>query len=190
MKIKEIICENRNDIISVIENDCHYWVEELGGINNVLFNSPVYRGRENLFSNNEEMIKEKCPTNRQPVSTNLRLHTIADNWFLNNENIGLRFRSKALFVVGDLDAASIYGSPAILAPIGDYDYCWSPRISDLFAAFSGLPLTVSKDQINQILDDGKYQFNFGIKQGIKLHHEIMINCKEAWLINPEKIHQI
>lgn len=67
---------------------------------------------------------------RSPKDTSQMVHKWMDDYFA--EKYKFRMRSNGLFVKGNKNIVSSYGSEHIILPIGKYKYYWSEDIEDLF----------------------------------------------------------
>lgn len=111
----------------------------------------------------------KARKDRQPLSTEPDMHKFIDDYLY--EKYGIRGRSGAIFCTGYVKNASVYGTPRIIFPIGEYKILWSPKIYDLF--LSGISF-LSKDDIKEKLLDS-YRTD-GLGQAIRSKKEVMVDC--------------
>lgn len=93
---------------------------------------PLYRGQnKNFFEITDNLYISSTVANRLPATTKIDDHKIADQWFL--ENFGIRYRSDHVaFVTSDVSSADFYGRKFIFIPIGNFTFCWSPKVDDMF----------------------------------------------------------
>jgi hypothetical protein len=191
MKVSEILMENVYDdqMLDLLRRDCSTYLTEIGGIENALLRFPLFRGIPKFdFQDNEVIRKISVNQSRNPRDTALSLHTLADNWF--EKHTGIRFRSQSIFVTGDYGLAHTYtgtsGRVAIVLPIGHYDYCWSGNYYDMTNEIDKyrIPIHIDDDSemMNIIMADGDYYFNSKLKEAIASHHEIMVHCQSAYLV--------
>ncbi len=162
-----------NNALDAVANDCHRYLDEVGGLHVALRDRPLYRGVNKVFFSEAPMVVAPVPVNRRPKDTPLETHQQVDNWFL--QHFKIRYRSNAFFVTGGRNTASQYGSLAVLVPIGDYSYCWSPVIDDFYIQLK------SDSNVVEMLDNADYQTT-DIKKALKVGHEIMLHCEKAYLI--------
>lgn len=140
----------------------------------------------------DTMIKEPR-AERRPFNTHPEQQDIIDNYFLNN--FGHKFRSdKVLFTTGHFTTASEYGTPFVIFPIGDYKYCWSQIVEDLYFTIPTLdvdddaPANLSSEQVDKLITslyNAKYQNN-NMKAAITSTHEIMIHCQRYIAVHPDQ----
>lgn len=93
---------------------------------------------------------------RAPRNSTQHFHSIADKWF--SKTFGLPYRSAGLFVTSSLSAASTYAASPThvlrIVPLGEYRYCWSPRVSDLlFVAqeFASAPASSIEERLGSLM---------------------------------------
>ena len=234
MKIAEIIIEdavetdNTNNpvVIRMKENlhelavyairHCQPYLAAVGGLENALFNIPLYRGfrREDLSTLNvahqEPFITINIRKDRIPIDTPKDISTTIDNWF--EKNTGIRFREQSLFCSGRLSLASCYGEVVVIVPLANFDCCWSGKFEDMYVGMSEYAdaesghniedyhLMTSKEKLRAIFSDSNnvtyfmenadYQFNAGLLEGIESGHEIMIVGNRAIAINYDWLKEV
>lgn len=180
MKIYEILREGVDDlsIEEILNRDCGKWMAEAAG-------HVAWRGIE-LIRKPPPISIATCPVGRKPRNLDRGIHTLVDDWFL--EQSGVRFRSNALFTTGSKVDASSYGTRIGIFPIGDYNYAWSPAVEDLFMTFSGYERD-DQPAILDIMNQANYQFNKNLIGGIESNCELMINCNTAYMVLPAALGQ-
>jgi len=128
---------------------------------------------------------------RRPVTTNPKISAILDNWFLKTH--GTKFRSNAIFAVGDPNVAASYGNLYVVFPIGDFKFCWSPLVGDLFNEVSEVNHKPITPEIEQILMDkmeaAEYQTT-DLAGAIASESEIMIACKQYYMLDLDMYHSV
>ena len=67
---------------------------------------------------------------RKPTDTPLPIHEFMDNWFY--KKFGVKFRSNAMFATKSKGSSQIYGTVYVVFPIGEFKYCYSTVVSDLY----------------------------------------------------------
>lgn len=181
--------------IQLIKKDCGKYLNEIKHPQDVI----AYRGiknKENLI-----LTKNFVRFDRKSKDTSKALSNKIDNWFKKMFNIA--FRSSAIFIVGNISTAMEYGQPFIIFPIGDYDYCWSERYSDLtedfFTAIKQLKYfepkemeylsnykldNASQKHVNEIMIDGNYKFNIDLYKALTKFKqcEVMISCDNYYAL--------
>ena len=169
-----------------ITRDCQPFLRRLGGEKLTL-----YRGMNYSWAHNAgNFVKLPCPVNRQPTGTPLNIHQLCDDWFLKNFNI--RYRSNAVFATSEMDRAWIYGPIFAVFPIGQFSFCYSPKIVDLLEAWDQ-PQEVmqrmsdddARSLVNRTLTFGHYS-NTNLPAAINSSCEVMIHCNEYYLVNVSK----
>lgn len=166
---------------AVIQADC---VPFLTAINyNTGFS--MYRGVKGL-SKDAPFIKAKCPVNRTPKDMDEDHHKWIDSWFF--KKYGIRYRSNAIFCSGRRETAVTYGELYSVFPIGNFDFCWSPNVRDLYLEIDESEQYFdSKKEVYGLLPDLDYHNNTSISDfctGIKSGNEMMIHCNEYYLVRP------
>lgn len=190
MKIKDIITEGWNadhfgvtarteieEIATILVRDCHPYFEQNRSA------MPLYRGTtDSLHGAHGRMYKGETRATRNPLDTFKKDHLIADQWFL--ENFGIAYRSDhVMFCSGSKVSASTYGKLYIVAPIGQFTFCWADQIKDMA---DRMPKTnvmklddprddLRKEMIYKELNAGDYR-DKDLMGGIIVGHEIMVRC--------------
>lgn len=178
MKFKQFLLENKHisqeeitTIISSIKTSCQPFLEQIQSLD--LSQHRLYRGM-NSYS---KFGTKPAHKNRLPVSTDLRVHRIMDEWFL--QNVGFRARSEAVFATGDYETASMYGTVYTILPIGEFKFCWSNNVQDMYADY---PKPHKEEKIlHNFLNRSNYQTT-DIANAIKSKKEIMIKCEQYFYI--------
>lgn len=209
---EEKLVSQFNELKSIVSRDCQPFLKDMGGIDNILFHKPLYRGiavadYKRLRLGPNSPIKEiSIRTDREPKDTPGEVSALIDNWLL--EHTGIRFRSAGLFCTGRLFSATGYGVSVIVIPKGDYHYTWSINykdmyeelgpfvdsygdlsISDMWGAkkriinFFGKP--DAADRIDDFMKIGDYYFDSGLSNALSSGSEIMISCKEAIVVDTD-----
>lgn len=128
MKINEILTEDVGtppfEVAQILIQDCSPFLAE---INYDLYSYKLWRGAKKLDRNIELFQTNKF---RKPVDMPPAVSEAIDDYF--EEKTGARWRSTSVFASGNPSAARYYGNLFCLFPIGEFHYCWSPRVSDLF----------------------------------------------------------
>lgn len=97
---------------------------------------PLYRAhsRRYLVEQAGSFANPNLNRERNPRDMPISLHMEIGEWF--EKNVGINYRSKALFCTGDIGIARGYldNEKALieLVPIGSYSICFSPKCKDLF----------------------------------------------------------
>jgi hypothetical protein len=187
MKIVEIIREAApapavNDkLAAIINKNCAPYVAAVG-MRGALTTMPLYRGT--FDSLKEPVTIVPVRKDRLPMTTHRAIHELIDQWFA--EQCGIKFRSQSLFASGDRSMAQNYGATAIVVPCGDFDFAWSPEYADLYTSIDfderdpSLP-----EKVSDLMNNGNYRINQGLREAIKSGHEIMFACSSAVLIRKQ-----
>jgi hypothetical protein len=189
------------EAVKIFHDECKPFQKEIGFDGTFDFET-LKRGMKNkpkLFIGNVR-------PDRRPSDTPLPIHEFMDNWFY--KKFGVKFRSNAMFVTKSRGSAQIYGDVYIVFPIGEFKYCYSSTIDDLYATIANkiesklssyyAPLTKEKfndflsdddnlkfalDIVEKILTESKYVDN-DLKY-VSYYPEIMINCKSYLAIKSD-----
>lgn len=176
MKINDII---QDDAMQLIKNSCQRYLNEVGGIDRALVDIPLWRGISRFeFDDNEPLRIVPVNQSRRPMHIKADIQNALDDWF--EQKFGIRFRQSSAFCTGNQYDAASYGTAVIVLPVGDYDYCWSPDVGDLF-----IELQRNKGLTMQaLLEQNHYKCNEGLISAIESSNEIMLHCQSIMLINP------
>lgn len=202
MKIKDIINEDveADKALAVINKYCQPYLSEVGGIDNALFKTPLYRGLTSFLHSDVAVADVK--QDRRPLDTPLVVHDMINSWFY--KKTGIYFRSTAAFCTGSWSVAHGFtkndGPVAIVLPIGNYHYCWSKTYRDAYEDLGRFIVKYNKTagsdkerttawlqkhptKLDLFLNKGKYTLDLGLKSAIASGNEIMFSCKKLLLIN-------
>ena len=171
-----------DNIIKIIQRDCRPFLDQIGG--NLAMHA-IHRGthQHNHGQNIERGLwKYRTQQMRAPKDMPVEAHHVIDNWFF--DKFGTRYRSQATFGTGSMMLASEYGMSHIMLPIGEFDFCWSPTVEDLFKEFGqGLnPWVRDASVITKWLSTLQYQQNNNLVQAIASGNEIMIHCESYYML--------
>jgi len=147
-----------------------------------IFGDPLFRG----IRTEKEFVDEptKIKTGRDPVNSPAIIHQEANVYFI--DKFKQPFRN-ALFCTGNDIEATGYGAEFIIFPKGDFQFIWSPVISDFFTAYEDFGEAYKKtpnysasdlqhDFVEAIIiGKGKYTSK-NLLAAIRSGHEIMISC--------------
>jgi hypothetical protein len=147
------------------------------------------------------------PTGREPTDTDALVHDIANEWF--GRRFGVEYRSEALFASGDKGMATQYGTPCMVFPKGQFQFCYSGDIPDFTTEYQNLfsdngignsiwwerketngeELNAAQYQrvynaIVGLLEAGHYKSK-GLITAVNSGSEIMIHAPEGFIIAPE-----
>lgn len=112
---------------------------------------------------------------RKPKNMPVELHQAADAWF--SERFGVRYRGAALFCIGDSAQAALHGGVYRIYPVGGFQFCWSPLVTDLhvWCDQNGY-LEKAPDDLTSALTDLDYRED-GLVDALGSGCEIMVSCR-------------
>lgn len=116
-------------------------------------------------------------SDRRPKNSSESFHEAADAWFL--RQFGIAYRSRALFVCSRKLTAQAYGASPDhvmrILPLTKYQYCWSPKVSDLLFAANRYA-EFEPSVVDQYLDGAEYRQD-GLADAHRAGHEVMLFCE-------------
>lgn len=188
MKVKEILHESEprsidiDGVISQIKRNCGQFLSET--------RVPMYRGMSAQL-NPAIFSTVQTPATRGPRDTPGIINTYIVKWF--QDNTGLPFRKEhTLFATGSRKEAEDYGRAFLVFPIGQFEYCWSPVYKDLTLQFEHMQMkhystAEIQQEVHRVISNGNYEINYGLQQAIQARKEIMIYCKEYYILDYDAI---
>ena len=213
MKIYEIISESvdysAEDIAKMLRQDCATFLAE---IKNDLYKNRLWRGVNILPTSIAQFTTRK---DRDPVDMPKAVSKAIDDYF--QETTGIRWRSTSVFASGNHHAAMYYGNLFCLFPIGQFNYCWSPRVSDLFNKLDqqlgnnrlayrdfdrqldavGEEISPGRQELafktlhDTIMPSFEYRVGTGLIDAIEMANaEIMITCDKYYLVGKDVINEV
>lgn len=193
MKLVSLYQLNENlsleEAVKIFHDECKPFQKEIGFNNRFDFDL-LYRGmknKPNFFIGN-------IRPDRRPTDTPVSIHEFIDNWFY--KKFGVRFRSNAMFATKNSFSAATYGASYIVFPIGEFKYCYSNDIEDVYvdmldmiSSDDFLNFTEEEkddyfDELTKKIENSNYT-NQNLKTTENANSEIMINCKTYLAIKPE-----
>jgi len=166
MRLNEI--EEKIKWQSIVKRDCKPYLKERGQV--------LYRGMDT--ASNKPIKKQVRLDNRSPAGSTVEVHAILNTYF--DTMFGHPFRN-GLFVSGKENDVRLYGEIHIIFPIGDFDFLWSPVVSDLYGDADWNEDETDAKVISNEVHQNKYQTT-DLKAATKSGNEIMIWCKEYYAI--------
>lgn len=128
MKVQTLLESPQTSIVEYVRSNCEKWTAET--------TRPFYRGIRKfvpltvpfpgVYGTDASIWKTQ--QDRKPMTS--------ESWFhdkLNDalyQHFGTKYRSSSTFVTPFKDTAGIYGEVFVMIPIGEYEYLWSPIVSD------------------------------------------------------------
>ena len=223
MKICEIVLEDsvnpaqvdfdaHEEIRNIIMRDCQPYLTAVGENLKSALSRPMWRGIQPSDSVSVKLTEKyftisPIRKDRMPMDTPGSIHSYIDSWF--NRRMGIPFRSHSMFCTGRKIHAQAYGKAYIVIPIGNFSFCWSPLVEDMYESLRYYVNDLAKededpwvpsnsiarikyymdseDDVAGFLEDSDYRFNENLDKAIDSGHEIMIACNEAIIINPDKL---
>ena len=188
MKSNEFLTEDKlaspARMLTLLQQNCKSFLSQAG------WDNPLYRGVSSLLP--PVSIQTNRP-GRAPTSTNKAISKLADDWFL--EKTGVRYRSNAVFTSGNHSHSGSYGHVYIVYLIGDFKFCWSPIVEDMFMMISGLQPHVArrateptqipnhiKSEIVRLLGEANYKTD-DLVAATCSNSEIMVHCSKYYLLD-------
>ena len=176
------------EVVEILKRECQPFLQ---ATNNLEYN--LYRGIRSIIPFDGQILHStRCPIGRRPKDSPLFLHKVADKWFF--DKTGIAFRSNAIFCTGNAAEAIEYGAVYLMIPIGNFDFCYSPKVEDLYKEFdrplfSGYMTESEKEtyaaKLIAAFDDAKYKFNTtvdGFRLGVTSGNEMMIHCDHYYIM--------
>jgi hypothetical protein len=157
---------------------------------------PLYRGQSDWLTKvTDKLFQSATLKNRQPKDTLIKDHAIIDQWFL--DQFGIRFRSNHIMFATGARSVGFYGNPYSVIPISNFQFCWSPTITDTIDLIPkayeyeipdankldrSYKYEVKKEMIEELLERGGYSVT-DLNAAINSGNEVMIHCKEYYLLD-------
>lgn len=173
--------EIEEDIKELIQRDCQPYLAQ---INNNVKDNNLFRGMKRNPKN--IITKQGRLDDRKPLNTKDDKHQQMNEYFKNK--FGEAFRN-SVFVTGDVNEAFKYGEERVVFPIGEFSFCWSPKIKDTtmnvrWPKVQGYDIGATQDQIDALFDGYNYS-NTDLLKAIQSGNEIMLRCNSYYAV---KIH--
>ena len=193
-KFTELMKRECSDII-------HFYKKRLDARVNRPF---IWRG---LSGSKMSIRYEKMHKNRNPLSTGQDLHNWMNKHF--KERFGWPVRN-GVSTTGNRNMTAMYGHPYVFFPKDGFDFCWSPKVNDLWGAveqiqplfnksekYRGFPIPPPKPKNPEDDLQAKYTYeswqdllklfdtySFSrLKDAVDSGNEIMFNTPNYYLVN-------
>ncbi len=184
--INEVSRVPEDTVLELIRKNCKPFLKESGG-------QFLFRGTKKRVPRG--MAKITTRPDRRPLDTPKELHDYMDKHF--KKKFGWKGRSEGVFCLGDEHEASVYGYTYAMFPIGQFKFIWSPSIMDLTSDFREEEILVGTDYGNEDDWEGgdnnprfqqliKTYTDKNLKKAIRSDNEIMIKCKEYYLVDDDQ----
>ena len=181
-------------MIPKIKKECSKFIKDMRGAKGCLI-------RYDRKHSDWKISKNRSRDYRKPTSTEEELSKKIDNLFA--KKFGWKARSKNVVFCWGVTAKVVNSITRYVFPAGDYKILWSPIVTDLFANLYG---NKEKFGMESILDSNpeliKKQIKYfeenlldsytdkNIKKAVISGNEIMVKCKEYFLISPLVIDEV
>lgn len=166
-------------LIPKLKKECGKYINDIKGT------SPFWRGmRKATQPYKDTSLEKRTPRkSRRPLDTDRAWTLAADDYF--DDKFGWRPRTQGVFATKDVGFARGYGAAFMMFPIGDYEYIWSPNVSDFWVLYdqekhkSGP--TQPGNKFKNLMDESEYT-DKNIKQAPH-DAEVMFRCKNYYIVN-------
>jgi hypothetical protein len=185
--------ETTQEIADTLLKDCSKYIREMKQERRML-----WRGSWKRISDIEKF-KSHTSEGRRPKDMTIWVHHYLNELFV--KKIGWPVRD-GVFCYNSAHT-DVYGPTMWMFPIGDYKYCWTPDLEDLFFEFSSFkaehimnnikdrldqnPKSIKNDSIREwaksVVEYKKYYNKHFGKAGIK--NEISVWCDDYYLVSPQ-----
>jgi hypothetical protein len=119
-------------MITTLKRDCGKFIKEARY--NIRDGQFLYRGSETTVANGLMARRTSRLENRRPLGTSQKVHDMLNEAFV--KKFGWPVRNGVF--TAERDRASGYGIEYIFFPIGNYKYCYSDKVGDLFSVVMNL----------------------------------------------------
>lgn len=136
MKLAHFIKESNNEdmleeVLNLIRSNCGPFLDEArGNLYRGVGHPPEVKPGAPV---EEVLVKSMIRKNRRARDNKQEFNDYVDA--ITQDHVGFKMRSAALFTTTDLATAEHYGDVALIFPIGDFQFAWSPLIKDLYFTF-------------------------------------------------------
>lgn len=176
MRLKKYLTEGKDmtvkdawEIMDIIKRDCQSFLRSRRK------KQFLWRGSSQTIEYFEKLTPR---TDRTPRDMPLDWHKGIDEAL--EAKFGWKPRSQGVFCYGSHVRTEYYGEPFLMFPIGRFRYVWSPEVTDLYIKTFSF-IHAKKLSFEDIAE--KY-IDTDLKHAIeKGNNEIIINCKEYYLVD-------
>jgi hypothetical protein len=184
MKAVEFVTEGAkvnidvDGVVSQIRRNCQPFLSQT--------QQPIWRGMSRA-RNTKLFDTVETSAYRAPRDTPDIINTYICSWLKKTFNIPFR-KEHTLFATGSSSEAGGYGISFAVFPIGEFQYCWSPRYKDLtdeFLSMQNKQFTALEIQqtVNDTMTVGDYVLNKDLDRAVSSRNEIMIYCKSYYIVD-------
>ena len=176
---------NIDNQLQKIKDDCSPYLDKLKSSKHP--NTFLFRGMFDTYYN-EIFTTKTIRVNRKATNTPQWFSDVVDEYFV--DKFGIPFRSNSVFCTTKAFIAMTYGPLYAIFPIGDFDYCYSPIIEDMYdlsslAKYGFVKIDMrdrsfkskEKEDIYPLLDKLEYT-NKNFMNWENIDNEIMISCEK------------
>lgn len=153
-------------------------------------NELLYRGYRQRY-NDDKLVRKKVRKDRRPLHTKEHIHKFMGDLFIDKFNWNPR--TQGAFATSDIHKANLFGSKYLFFPIGNFDFLYHEKITDLTNYLYGKLITElgnnsykkelndrSKEVISEIVNN---YTDKNLSKGIKKGSEVSFNCDEYLLMS-------
>jgi hypothetical protein len=187
VKVNEVLAEDKlaspARLLTLLQQNCKPFLSQAG------WNDILWRGVSDSLPS--VSIQTNRP-GRRPVTTNKAISKAADDWFL--EHTGVRYRSNSVFTSGNPSHSASYGEVYAVFPIGDFKFCWSPIVEDMFMMVSDLQPHVDRNatelppyvklEIEKRLSEAEYKTD-DLIAATGSNSETMLHCGKYYMLDKD-----
>ena len=192
MRIDEITESPDKLDVEFITSHCGPYLAAIGGLSEALMRRALYRGLSYKIPDDQLISIVDVRQDRKPRDTPGDIHTQIDDWFAANLPSGIRYRSSSVFCSGREVIAHTYavvGSKvAVVLPVGEFHYCWSPVVRDLYRRSTALGREVAT--VDEMMQLGKYVEDQNLPRAVDSGHEVMLHCQKVLLIRIDRANEL
>lgn len=159
---KQFLLESEADAIELIDRraaDIRRFARQ-SGLDMTTEKTTLWRGASGVLG----AVEWETRRDRRPLNTPRMMHEMADQFFY--DKFGYRYRSGSVFATRVKSVAAAYGPVCAVIPLGDYEFCCSELIVDLYDNLignyskswfkTGPVAEMGLDELNRLLTSNGY----------------------------------
>jgi hypothetical protein len=184
MKVCEVLTEalgsvDADGVVSQIKRSCQPFLSQC--------EEPMWRGLSHARNAGTIFSTVATEQFRSPRDTPAIINTYMMSYL--NKKFKIPFRQQhTIFTTGSEGSASSFGTPFMVFPIGQFDYCWSHKVRDLtdqFHHLTGQKLSAREiaEEVYDSMDRAEYKLNEDLTTAVFSYKEIMIYCKSYYILD-------